>query len=853
MTNDTTTRDSSKLRWVRDPKSGLVVDGRTEFALHCDLQAARELPDAAPEDRAALAHERYWAGIDREIPGSGLTRDLAYFQKLARHTAHKMEAGQIKIGPKSRLVEDVEYPYADEELPPREAEERLKQVLDRFFAEAITRPDILKDFQIDATKQLVVSCTAGLGKTKQTLERLAALQKWADSIERMKRAREDRHIPFAAPPPGDPQSDLVVWMVAPTVDLAREQLERFKEIGGRGYLIRGRTHNYDPEAKTIEGVPCRRPAAVKALASRGLPIAPHLCVSTTKDPETGETTTRNCPLLAECGYYEQFDSTRRGGIYFLSNEYLFQNIGEDRLPKPHLILIDETIIPQLASLPRGIPVDEVVASAGEFAPMAQGLLDELEKGAMARADDWPNLDREELDRAIAELEPPEPESNPARSADEIVAAIQNYREPAALRLFRRAKKWKPGVEVRDAYVDWDGDTRKLFFQRRREFVRKAPWVILDATADGTLVARLWPGARYERIVAKRNAHVIQVHGLTASKERLTKKITDGENLRRKIGWLLETLPGNGLLVTNKDAEVDVKVPATWRSTHFGDFRGQDWAKDCDVVVVVGRPLPSAPDVERMARALFYDRPDVALTLWSDVTPDGKRAAKAKRVKGRLLDRTGAGRYDEFEVPFNIRQSELQRRYGAPATKAGVRTWRHVDRVVEALRFQICEADVEQAMDRVRAVWTDTAKLVVLINETPLHVPVDELVAWHDLSRGLKVRVAFARLGGFLPSDPGWLAKRFPDLWKSPKAAKEDLLRYRGRTNGPILHKDTYGSLGHLPRLDGAPIWSFRLKGQTGKPRLVKTPHPESVVRAWLADHFPDVIEIRPPRAAAPAP
>lgn len=845
MTDDTTTGGGSKLRWVKDPKSGLVVDGRTEFALHCDLQAARELPDAGPEDRAALAHERYWAGIDRSIPGSGLSRDLAYFQKLARHTAHKIEVGQFKIGPKSRLVEDVEYPYADEELPPPEAEERLKQVLDRFFAEAITCPDLRKDFQIDPTKQLVVSCTAGLGKTKQTLERLAALQTWADSIEGMKRAREDRHIPFAAPPPGDPQSNLVVWMVAPTVDLAREQLERFKEIGGRGYLIRGRTHNYDPESKTTEDVPCRRPAAVRALASRGLPIAPHLCVNTTKDPETGETiNVRTCPLIEECGYYAQFDSTRRGGVYFLSNEYLFQNIGEDRLPKPHLILIDETIIPQLVSISRGIPVDEVVASAGEFGPLAQGLLDELEKGAPWRPDDWPNLDQGELDRAITELEPPEPETDPARSADQIIAGIQNYREPSARRLFRYAKKWKPGVEVRDAYVDWDGDTRKLFFQRRREFVRKAPWVILDATADGTLVARLWPGAQYERIVAKRNAHIIQVHGLTGSKARLTGKKSDNENLRQKISWLLETLPDNGLLVTNKDAESDVELPATWRSTHFGDFRGQDWAKDCDVVVVVGRPLPSAADVERMARALFYDRPDMALTLWSDVTPDGKRAAKAKRVKGRLLDRTGAGRYDEFEVPFNIRQSELQRRYGAPATKAGVRTWRHVDRVVEALRFQICEADVEQAMDRVRAVWADTAKLVVLINETPLHVPVDELVPWHDLSRGLKVRVAFARLDGHLPSDPVWLAGKYPDLWAKPKDAENDLIR--GQSNPSILYNDPYGGLRDLTRLRK---WAFRLPGQSGRPRFVLTAHSESVVREWLAEHFPGAV-LAP---SAPAP
>ena len=607
----------------------------------------------------------------------------------------------------------------------------------------------------------------------------------------------------------DERGDLVIWVVVPPVDLAREQLTRFR---GRGRLIRGRAHGFDAETGECNDVPCRRPEAVHALTSRGITrVAPHLCRATVKD-ESGEKREVVCPLMAECGYYAQFDG-EGGAVYFLASEYLFVDVSADRLPRPDLVVIDETIIPQMAHLPRGVPVDRVLASAGPFESLARRIVDALEEPWGGEELD---LDRNELRAACDALEPDPIAARPDMPVPEIVAAVDGRRPPEALRLFRRAMSWKAGVEVRDAYVDWHEDSRKLFMQWRRDpKIAGVPWVILDATAHEDLVPLLWPGARFERIDARRDATVVQVIGQVAGKGTLTDPKERGKSIRRRIGWLLETLPPNGLLITHKDAEGEIGRPASWRSAHFGNFRGQDWAKDAEVVVVVGRPMPAPWDVERLARALFWDRPEVPLSLWSDV----------------MIQRRFGPHYERERIGFLSRDED---------PPAGVRALRHQDPVVEALRLTICEAEVEQAIDRVRAVRAEKSKLVILINEAPIPVPVDALVAWEDLTGGLRTRVAFARLGGFLPSDATWLAARFADLWSSAKAAKEDVSRYREPEVVRLI------GVGPVPAgfddRDGAgigdmPVWEFRVEGQRGRARRVRSPHPEDVVRAWLAENF----------------
>ena len=248
-----------------------------------------------------------------------------------------------------------------------------------------------------------------------------------------------------------------------------------------------------------------------------------------------------------------------------------------------------------------------------------------------------------------------------------------------------------------------------------------------------------------------------------------------------------TVP-SALLACQKDVEklVAERLPArgavpipgnAWRFpnggvlhlAHFGAMTGSNAWSDVGTVIVAGRPSQNCHDGEWLAEVIA-----------------GRPVLRTSLEKG--------GWWPTVDAGIRLADGTGFRMKGQP---------RHPDPFVDDVRYSIAEANVLQAIGRLRGVRRTAANpvRVVLLARLALPLDVHEVVKWAELKpERLEVAVAEAelRLEALALSDAGLAAFR-PDLWDTADAAKKD--RQRG-TRGHLLMRDTYK--GMSPRsLDAA--------------------------------------------------
>jgi len=141
--------------------------------------------------------------------------------------------------------------------------------------------------------------------------------------------------------------------------------------------------------------------------------------------------------------------------------------------------------------------------------------------------------------------------------------------------------------------------------------------------------------------------------------------------------------------------------------------------------------------------------------------DAKRPIRQIRQDGR-----GQAQYPYRERQYTIRDGT--RRQG--------RVRVHPDRRVQAVVEQVREAEMVQAIDRLRLIHSEREKTVVILCNIPLDIPVDELVTWRELTgdgRLLKA-LEICEENGWeaLPLAAKELTRLFPELWSTRKAAED---------------------------------------------------------------------------------
>jgi hypothetical protein len=391
-----------------------------------------------------------------------------------------------------------------------------------------------------------------------------------------------------------------------------------------------------------------------------------------------------------------------------------------------------------------------------------------------------------------------------------------------LRLFRQIRRELPLPRARLNSVWYEPDARimvggeierapRVFVSavRMPRLAEETPVLALDGTGSLALNQRIF-GERMavERFAVPRDAEVWQVTSKTFSRQSLTgadrrgnpispQKVHEAARLRRQVLDLLQTLPGDVLLVTYKAVEeaLGADLPPHVQTTHFGALRGLNSYEHCETVVVMGREQPSAQAIEALARPFCA----------TDAEPFMPVGEYALQVRGRRM------------------------RHGGPNV---VEVQVHSDTRCQAMLEQVREAEIAQAIDRVRPVF-NRRRIIVLTN-VALDLTIDHALTWPELRPG-KFAVAFAR-HGVLPLSAGDLCRGFPDLWSSENTAKSDLRRsgLMGCNPQIIILFGVCTPLDQPPRQA-----TYRRKSQTGKRTraLVSAtlPDPRAVLQSLVGE------------------
>lgn len=183
------------------------------------------------------------------------------------------------------------------------------------------------------------------------------------------------------------------------------------------------------------------------------------------------------------------------------------------------------------------------------------------------------------------------------------------------------EKWERGAEWNSCIHTSGG---ALHILKPRQFPTEGelpPIALLDATADEELLRLLgWGDVEivHEGVTPPPNMrHVAVRTGKRYSKTSLVDSWYAGKRLKTTIAeakYLLRQLNPDGRLrvglVTFARCEHEMrKALGIRRSGHFGAMRGSNELADCDVLLVIGTPVPNLEQLVWYARMLYRDDPE----------------------------------------------------------------------------------------------------------------------------------------------------------------------------------------------------------------------------------------------------
>ncbi|GJE51820.1 hypothetical protein GOFOIKOB_4884 [Methylobacterium tardum] len=794
---------------VRDAE-GFVIDGREAWLTNLVWRAANELHDGGlpltEEAVADLAWGRFLASARPDVGGRVWARADAAAK--ARGTLDRIRRRKVSLGPKI-VATDPTYP--DEARPLAEAEAEVRRLIEDFFThEAPGFKNALGAYLIEhegnplrlppKPRGTALRIEAGIGKTE------VAIEAAAKSVRR----------------------GLAVVYAVPTVKLGDEVASRFAARGIDAQVYRGRDRE-DPEG--AGEAMCRNLPAVRD-AERAKVWSVYAAACETKPK--GTSAAIRCPMFDACGYVRQ----RRAepAVWIVPHVMLFR----DRpalIPAPDALVIDEGFASgAVPNKPTRLTLDAIEAAAlpdgGEDAVTLDrlraclvGVLRTMPDGPLTRAamagagltaNDAREAHRLEWRRRLdPELHPGLDASERSRRAERAAAV---NREVSAL-----TSVWRGLTDFLDGEAEASG--RMLL---RRDDASKArciehralkpvhekwhaPTLILDATAPPADVLARALGMPVDlkasiSAVWSPYGRVRQIIGAPVSSTKLG--LTEREGNRRAIGDLRRLVvlraalafPRTVAVIAQEDAITLLEhagLPKNVETGHFNALAGLDRWREAAGLIVIGRTLPPPMAMEIDAGVLIGE------PAQATVTEDGRKAF-FDRVEGGIRLRNG----------------------GAVA----VERYQHPDPVAEALRWQTCEANVIQAVGRLRPLrrGADAPFFLDILCDVPLPFAVDGVETWEDARPGSWSIMASE---GVILTGAGDIEAAFPEDAPSRKAARGmeteptvalTSIRSLSIDVGATVSRVTYKRRGRYP--DSAAL--ILPNGPKGKPAL----------KRWFDEH-----------------
>lgn len=593
----------------------------------------------------------------------------------------------------------------------------------------------------------------GIGKTTTVIEEISKFD--VDMFHAMARDA-DKTLKRA---------DLFHYAV-PTLKLADEVAGKFGSAGVNVRVARGRGAN-DPNSPGA--LMCLAYDKVEIAVEAKAPVTEACCKS--GDDE--------CPFYQECGYQKQWRCTEGLKGWVFPFEFLFHR--NEALGVPDFIVLDESFWnKQIRGIESG-HIELWLSFSGkalgkildaqprdgpllyQYARHADYLVKNKPR-AGKRSGDSKKVPRDQisfLDDLIRQQwdSMPDVPYSPSIDARELKALFKEYgremKQIAYVHVCVRVLE-----EIRDMIdneiqvsgrlniahdksdarvITWRGvETIKEQFKRRT--------LLLDATLPPLEILRV--AHPQVKVVSDINVdydpamvHVCQFTEAPVSKKKLAMP-THAESLRRLIlrRWM-ETGRGTALVITNIDFEKALAstLPEEIALAHFNAVAGLDSYGDVRLLMVIGRPMPKSYAVEANAGALSGRWPD-------------------------CLDGDG----DEGDEHFTWYPTVMRGIRMRDGTGVAVRGYEHPDRLCEAIRYQICEGELMQAIGRARGVNRDASRQlnIDLVHDCALPLTIDSHEIWDAPS--LHYRCA---VDGAILESPTDLLRCWPNVFKNLRAAE----------------------------------------------------------------------------------
>jgi hypothetical protein len=633
-----------------------------------------------------------------------------------------------------------------------------------------------------------------------------------------------------------------IWFLAPTLEKAEETAAEYKAVAGRAslqaYVVRGRGA---PDPRTTDDAMCPRHGVVNRAAAASVKVRAAICDN-------------GCPRRFSCGFMRQAFRLKgvTDGLFLMAADYLWLPCPA---PRPDYAIVDESVVAKavenISLDPGRITDDDKWAVPGDLdraiamrhtALLVRAAVTEHPGRELAflRSHD---VQLAALRRCAKHLRTKE-EARPAVAGQMSDHAIAAALDAAAAReilnvykLFRAIvfEYDQPRTRLNSVWFD-PNHTHQVAGQVERQprvfvsAVRKlrlrknTPVLMLDGTGSLELNRKIFgEHTTGHRFAVPRDAVVYQVTGKTFSRQSITgadrhgkpiseQKAREAVRLRQQVVEFLTMLPGKVLLVSYKPAIEVLRegLPAHVMTAHFGALRGLNSFSHCETVVVMGRQQPPAAAVEALARPFTA----------TDAEPFLPVGEYAWQCRGRRMRDPEAA---------NVTQAQV-----------------HPDTRCQAMLEQVREAEMVQAVDRVRPVFNH--RRVFVLSDLSLDLTVDHAMTWSGL-RPSKLAHAFARYG-VLPLAPADLCRGFPDLWHLENTAKVELGRAGFGSPENRVQTPKYISIWSLyPVLRG----TYRRKGQRGplSNLLVRSdlPDPRAVLEGMVGELNEFHVE-RPPDPAS---
>lgn len=832
---------------VRDA-DGKVIDGReihlTRIVYSVALAKKSEDEELTVAGIAAAAWDRFVATTilnDRWTPEAAVAKAKAL---LAR-----VHCGQVKLDstPAAAAGETIEPTYPDRRVSVAEAEAATATIVSRFFGE-----------HVPAWKRDLAQWKAEAEEAEERSQPKPPKPAPVSHAARIETAIGKTALAIKGAAEAAKAGISIVY-AAPMHSLLAELAERFAAEGVEARVYRGYASD-DPEAADLKM--CLDIPAMEDAKAAVRPIPSTVC----EKKIDGEK--HYCAFHSRCGMERQRQAN--APIWLVPHALLFHGKPQ-AIPAPDALVIDEGVtMGALPDKPARLSLDAIERAPvepGENAPLFTNAANDLgsARGDLLRAlrdhsDDGPLrraiLMRHGLTAAVAanayslewaRLRDPgitpgmEPKARKALAATvghhntdvKLLAGLWDE-----LRAFLASEAGASGrLSLR-----YDEEAEARILERRSlDTVRDtwlAPALLIDATLPEPPLLEPVMGHRVEvkaDITARWSdaVKVRQIVGAPVTARKLgiidNDEEPEGETPgapKRVIIDLLRLIHLRAALVWPRVVVViapmrliavltDLGLPENVETAHFGAVAGIDrWASAAGLICI-GRLQPGPGITEPLAGII------------------------TGTVPGSIEANAQGGRWYTRE-PGAIRLAD--------GKGAAVERIRHPDALVEALRWQITEAGLIQAIGRLRALRRAAASPAFLdiINDVPLPITVDEVTTWDEAKVGAWASMASE---GVLLSSPADIEACFPEAAPTRDRAREMCFPTLGVT--PLRELD----IGVTPNVRLA---SYKRLGRFAPARAILLPNAPADLQSWLFDRLGSIewLKVEEPEAtkeAAPQP